>query len=195
MIYILAGTNRPNSKSRLLADVVKNLYAKLGTDTEILDLAKIPMPTGEGVPYKGPYEESLQTAVNKINRASGLVIICPEYNGSYPGILKLFIDHWSYPESFEARPVCFIGHGGRFGGVRPIEHLQQVFGYRNAYIFPNRVFIFNVWSEMKDSVQPSQATSDLLATQAQDFTRFISALESQGLDANSKKKVSATTTV
>ena len=74
--------------------------------------------------------------------SSGLVFVVPEYNGSIPGALKLFIDLLPYPESFEGRPVCYIGvASGQFGALRAVEHLQQVFGYRNAYNFPKRVFV------------------------------------------------------
>jgi NAD(P)H-dependent FMN reductase len=59
-----------------------------------------------------------------------------------PGALKLFIDLLPYPDSFENRPVCYVGiASGQFGALRPVEHLQQVFGYRNAYNFPRRVFV------------------------------------------------------
>ena len=46
-----------------------------------------------------------------------------------------------FPESFEKRPVCFTGLGaGIWGALRPVEQLQAIFGYRNAYLFPERVF-------------------------------------------------------
>ena len=86
----------------------------------------------------------MKPLIDRIDRAEGLYLICPEYNGSYPGVIKTFIDYWSYPKSFEKRPVCFTGLGGVFGGLRPVEHLQQIFGYRNAFIFPERVFLQNV---------------------------------------------------
>ena len=47
-----------------------------------------------------------------------------------------------FPESFEQRPVCFVGlAAGIWGALRPVEQLQAIFGYRNAYIFPERVFM------------------------------------------------------
>jgi chromate reductase, NAD(P)H dehydrogenase (quinone) len=116
------------------------------------------------------------------------VFVVPEYNGSFPGVLKMFIDYWKYPETFEFRPVAFVGLGTRWGGLRPVEHLQQVFGYRNAFVFPHRVFVSNVHSALKDGKFIDPMINDLLKTQARDFVKFIHALKHQGLDANSKLK-------
>jgi chromate reductase len=84
--------------------------------------------------------------------------------------------------------VAFVGIGSRWGGLRPVEHLQQVFGYRNGYVFPERVFIANI----KDAIEGSKIKDDLLKSlvesQCRNFVRFISGLQSQGLDANSRLK-------
>lgn len=183
--YIISGTNRPGSKSLEVSRCIQAFYKELGVDFEIIDLAQIPMGRLTGAEYSAKDQpEELKAYIQKINQAEALTLVCPEYNGSYPGILKYFMDHWSYPESFEYRPVSFIGLGGRFGGLRPVEHLQQVFGYRNAYIFPHRVFISNVWSVVKEGQIEDAFIKDLLKVQAELFLKFVRALKSQGLDAN-----------
>ena len=61
---------------------------------------------------------------------------------SFPGVLKVFIDMLKFPESFEAKPVAFTGEAsGLWGALRPVEQLQMIFAYRNAIVFPQRVFI------------------------------------------------------
>jgi NAD(P)H-dependent FMN reductase len=114
-------------------------------------------------------------------------MIVPEYNGSYPGILKYFIDHMKFPDSFESRPVCFVGLGGIFGGLRPVEHLQQVFGYRNSYIFPQRVFLINVHKIFVNNEITDPLVKDLVAQQTSTFVKFVGALKTSGLAATSKK--------
>ena len=95
-----------------------------------------------------------------------------------PGALKLFIDLLPYPESFEGRPICYIGiASGQFGALRPVEHLQQVFGYRNAYNFPKRVFVPAVHNVA--NVKMELLTRELesrLAGQADDFIQFCRSL-------------------
>lgn len=184
MKLVLSGTNRPGSNSLKVAQLIADLYKENGESVDILDLQKIPLehPIQK---YSAPHKSEIQSAIDKIQRAEGIVVVVPEYNGSYPGILKYFIDHWTYPDSFEYRPVCFVGLGGRFGGLRPVEHLQQVFGYRNAYICPFRVFIFNVWEKMKNGEFQDPATLGLLKEQVTKFKSFVRALQTEGLDANS----------
>ena len=184
MIQIISGTNRLNSNSLKVSRLVEKRLKKLGAECEIMSLCDFPVqeitePYGKTLPL------SLEALKEKINKSSGLYIVCPEYNGSMPGILKYFIDHWSYPQSFVSRPVAFIGLGGLFGGLRPVEHLQQVFSYRNAFIFPERVFLVNVWDILDDEGEISQkTTADLLDSQTKNFVRFIESLQSAGQHAN-----------
>jgi len=181
MIQIISGTNRKGSNSLKVAGYVAMVYAELKQETQVIDLAKVPMP--EGVDHDYTSKNPFTTYVEKVNSAEGLVLVCPEYNGSYPGVLKYFIDHWSYPKSFESRPVSFIGLGGRFGGLRPVEHLQQVFGYRNAFVFPQRVFIMNVGDVIKAGNLESSVFAPMIRQQCEGFIKFISALRSSGLGA------------
>lgn len=186
MKLIISGTNRPNSRSLQVSQLVQNLYQQEGEKVELLDLSQMPYEELTGSQYGSKNMAGVWgEAITKVNKADGLVIVVPEYNGSMPGALKYFIDHWIYPESFEARPVCFIGLGGTFGGLRPVEHLQQVFNYRNGYVFPMRIFMFNVWNILKDGKITDANLSQLLHQQVVGFQKFVKALKSEKLDANS----------
>jgi chromate reductase, NAD(P)H dehydrogenase (quinone) len=188
MIQILVGTDRPQSKSALIAKNIAPLYNKNGFNSEIINLENLNLSSLNGSHYGQAKPPLVQQAIDNLMLADGLVVVCPEYNGSMPGILKLYIDHWKYPESFEHRPVCFIGLGGRFGGLRPVEHLQQIFGYRNGYIFPDRVFIHNVWTIFEGEKIKDEHVQNQLEQQAQGFCRFINALKSENLHAGTYKK-------
>lgn len=185
MIEIIAGTDRPNSRTLAIAQHVLGLMREQGASAQILSLHDLNLADLAGGAYFQGARGSFKDAVERVTNAEGLVVIVPEYNGSYPGILKLFIDYWRYPETFEHRPVAMIGLGARWGGLRAVEHLQQCFGYRNAYVYPNRVFIANVKDAMTGSAVSDPAYQDLLRVQAVGFVKFISALQHKGLDANS----------
>lgn len=184
MKYILVGTNRPNSNSRKIADIIQTMYKEQEENVEIIDLKEIPLHDLKGEFYGKTLPESIAPWVKKINESEGLIVVVPEYNGSMPGALKYFIDFWSYPDSFEHRPVCFVGLGGMFGGLRPVEHLQQVFGYRNAFIFPDRIFLINVWKHLTAQGElTDKVAMDLLKSQVQGFQSFCRGLHSEKLDA------------
>lgn len=191
MKLILSGTDRQGSNTLQIAKIIRDLYAGLGEKTEILDLAELRFPEIMQKSYYGNSDlpESIKVVLNQINQCEGLIIVCPEYNGSMPGILKWFIDHFKYPDTFEFRPICFIGLGGMFGGLRPIEHLQQVFGYRNSFIYPERIFLINIFKTLKEGVLTDQVALDLMKKQAVGFQKFCKALQSEKLDANSVLKM------
>jgi NAD(P)H-dependent FMN reductase len=149
MITIIVGTNRAGSLSAQVAAFVATVYDQLNVENKVLDVAELPPETFSPEAYVDKPARVIEFT-DQILASSGLVVVTPEYNGSMAGALKLFIDMLPFPESFEDRPVSYIGiSAGQFGALRPVEHLQQVFGYRNALNFPRRVFIPAVGSVMK----------------------------------------------
>ena len=177
MITIIAGTNRRDSLSTVFAYEIASIYSRQDVHSKVLELADLPPETFSPDAYADKPAKVLDFTQHVLN-ASGLVIIVPEYNGSMPGALKLFIDLLPYPESFEGRPVCYVGiASGQFAGLRPVEHLQQVFGYRNAYNFPRRVFVPSV--HQVASVENGLTDEDLkirLTDQANQFLKFCRSL-------------------
>jgi chromate reductase len=186
MKLIISGTDRPGSNSKKVSFIIQKIYATLGEKVEIIDLADLKIIE---TMQKSRYGESVPTVIQKtldlINQSEGLIIVCPEYNGSMPGVLKWFIDHFKYPDAFEYRPICFIGLGGMFGGLRAVEHLQQVFGYRNSFIFPDRIFLINIFRNMKEGELTDLVALDLLNKQSAGFQKFCRALQSEKMDAKS----------
>ena len=180
MIYIISGTDRDGSYTRKVSDLVLEHYQAQGTEAEIMDLRDWPFDQVTGAYYK-PLPSEARDWVEKLGQAEGLHVVVPEYNGSMPGALKTFIDFWKYPETFEHRPVAFVGLGGRFGGLRPVEHLQQVFGYRNAYQLPERIFLMAISKSLVDGKIQDPFVAGLLKAQIQAFPRFIEALKKAGL--------------
>ncbi len=186
MKYIISGTNRPNSRTLQVSQIVQKIYRDLGEEVEIIDLREVGLEEVSGAHYSFDSQPAkLKAQVGKILTASGIIIVCPEYNGSMPGVLKYFLDHWKFPECYEYRPICLIGLGGRWGGLRPVEHLQQILGFRNAFLFPERVFITDIFNGLKAGVLVDAQINALLINQAKGFQKFVHALLSHGLDANS----------
>jgi len=177
MITVVVGTNRPNANSRKVAHQIQSIYAARDQPVQILDLADMPAAAFTPEAY-GDKPASLKPLTDAVLNSSGLHVVVPEYNGSMPGVLKYFIDLLPFPESFEGRPVAFTGvAAGMFGALRPVEQLQQVFGYRNAYIYPNRVFIMAVHEVLTDDGKITDDKLQLrLVAQAKGFAGFIDSL-------------------
>ncbi len=177
MITIIVGTNRAGSVSAQVAAFVATIYDELGAKNKILDIAELPPETFSPQAYTEKPARVVEF-IEHILASSGLVVIAPEYNGSMSGALKLFIDMLPFPESFEDRPISYVGiASGQFGGLRPVEHLQQVFGYRNALNFPRRVFIPAVGTVMKaDGGLENSDFGERLREQAKGFLSYCRSL-------------------
>lgn len=183
MKHIIVGTNRPDSRSLHIAKAVHQIYSEMQEEVEIIELEKVGVDQLSGK-YQGEKPSAMAEAIEKIDQSEGLIFVVPEYNGSFPGALKYFIDHWNYPTSFEHRPMCFIGLGWQWGGLRPVEHLQQVVGYRDAYVFPKRVFMQNIGNVIEEDGSIEAGMNARLEIQAEGFCRFVKALKTEKLHAN-----------
>lgn len=177
-VVVISGTNRPASRSLHLANHLTRLYAELGAQTTLLDLVKLPPEVFDPHAYVEK-PNSLKPWTDAILESDGMVVVVPEYNGSFPGVLKYFIDLLPFPESFEGRPAAFVGlASGAWGALRAVEHLQGVFGYRNAYIFPKRVFLPQVHGALDEAGKPVVHLAERLKEQSVAFLDFIAKLRS-----------------
>ncbi|MDB6125792.1 MAG: NADPH-dependent reductase [Pedosphaera sp.] len=178
MITVIVGTNRPGSHTRKVARHVEEMYAEMKVPLQVLDLADMPPEIFHPTSY-AEKPKSFQPFSDAVLKSSGLVVVTPEYNGSVPGVLKYFIDMLKFPESFEKRPVCFVGlSAGVWGALRPVEQLQLIFGYRNAYIYPERVFLPQVAKLLNINGRlTSQEMLDRLRAQADGFVDFVEKLQ------------------
>ena len=141
MMTLIVGTNRPGSNSRKVATHIEGIYADLKVPLKVLDLATLPPEIFLPKSY-AEKPKSFHPFAEAVLQAAGLHVVTPEYNGGIPGVLKYFIDMLKFPESFERRPVCFTGlANGMWGALRPVEQLQAIFAYRNACLYPERVFM------------------------------------------------------
>ena len=173
-ILIVCGTNRSGALTRLLSQQVAEMYRSLSQQVDFLDMnelsADVLLPTA----YKEK-TPAVQSLVDRFLTSEGVVFVIPEYNGSYPGILKLFIDMLPFPEGLDSRPCAFVGlAAGHFKSLRAVEHFQQVAGYRNAYIYPRRVFIGDSYSQFEDEKIKDAELVERLNVQAKGFVDFIS---------------------
>jgi NAD(P)H-dependent FMN reductase len=100
--------------------VVGQLAREEGVVTELIDIAALPLPVNDA-------GEAIKDAgfAGKMNRADGLVIVSPEYNRSFPGLLKHALD--SCLKEYIHKAVGIVGvSSGIFGGARMIENFLPV---------------------------------------------------------------------
>jgi len=178
MISLIVGTNRPGSNTRRVAWHIESIYAGLEVPLRVIDLAQLPPEIFSSASY-AEKPASFRPFADAIIQSAGLVVVTPEYNGGMPGVLKYFIDMLKFPESFCKRPVCFVGLAlGQWGGLRPVEQLQAIYSSRNAFIYPERVFVTRVAETLDESGRLTHPeTAARLKSQAIGFVEFVETLQ------------------
>jgi len=120
-IPVILGTPRQGRMSEHVARfVLGELGKRAGVETELIDVRELNFPTtdaGEAIK-----DESFSRACA---RADALVIVAPEYNHGYPGMLKHALDTNLKEYIHKAVGVCGVS-AGSFGGTRVIENLLPV---------------------------------------------------------------------
>lgn len=173
-LNIISGTDRPNSNAMRVSQYLADRYRAAGAVPGITDLRNFPVEHVSGGKYGEDIPE-VEQFLEPIINSDGLVIVVPEYNGGYPGILKLMIDYMPFPRALDKKPIAFVGEAtGAFGALRAVEQLQMVVGYRNAHVFPERVFI----PRIHENFDPERGISDpaqqeLLNSQIENFVSFM----------------------
>src|SRR5438876_2856161 len=89
-IPVILGTVRQGRMSLPVARlVVSELSRRRGIETELIDVARIALRVDDaGEATKDP------TFASQMNRADALVVVSPEYNHGYSGLLKHVLDSW-----------------------------------------------------------------------------------------------------
>jgi NAD(P)H-dependent FMN reductase len=120
-IPVILGTPRKGRASENVARFVLGEVAKRdGIETELIDVRELRLSSeDEGEEIKDSEFSS------KMSRADALVIVTPEYNHGYPGLLKHALDSNLKEYIHKAVGLCGVSAGG-FGGTRVVENLLPV---------------------------------------------------------------------
>ena len=110
MIKIIVSTNRKNSVSSTLASLYQTILKEKGVDAEILYISDLPADfTATALFENNGKNPEFNAFHDRVKEGKKYVFIVPEYNGSFPGILKTFIDGMSYPNSFLNKKCTLVG--------------------------------------------------------------------------------------
>jgi NAD(P)H-dependent FMN reductase len=178
MISIISGTNRAENNSLHIAQFLHKCYSEANIESQILDLQDLPSELFTSEAYGEKPTEFVKNFSDPVLKSDGLHLVVGEYNGSFPGILKYFIDMLPFPEAFEAKPTAFTGlSAGDHGAIRAIEQLQMIFSYRNAYTFPKRVFLPRIFQVLdKNGALIDNELITRLRKQTKEFNSFITTI-------------------
>jgi len=151
-IQVIVGSTRPGRASLGVARWVAARACEILKDVEVelVDLASYPLPffdepaSPQFNPQRRP-EPGVQAWLDKVAEADGYVLVSPEYNRSFPAVLKNALDFLDV--QFADKPVALVSHGS-VGGAHAVVHLRSVLAGVQAVSVPNATFVVGMGGQI-----------------------------------------------
>jgi len=148
MITIIAATNRPYSNTLKVANYYQAQLKLKGLDANLFSLEHLPIDVLNTDMF-GKRSVAFQKIQDLINQTDKFIFVMPEYNGSFPGVLKVLIDACNYPDSFYDKKAALVGiSSGKYGNIRGVDHFTGVCHYIHLNVLPLRIHIPNIKQEL-----------------------------------------------
>ncbi len=153
---IVGSTRRDRQSIKVARFVLARLRQRPQVATELLDLLEYNLPImEERFHRRDDPPPRLKEYAEKIGRADSFVLVSPEYNNGYPGVLKNALDYL-LPE-YERKPVGIVTvSAGGFGGINCLAQLRLVALGMGALPIPESLPI----SRVNDSFQEDGTPND-----------------------------------
>ncbi len=137
MYTIISGTNRPGSNSLKIAEQYKKILEAKGIEAHVVSLE------GLDLNKKSPRLTAMEHEM--LIPSSKFIFILPEYNGSFPGSLKVLIDLSDYKKVWWGKKALLTGiSSGRAGNLRGMDHLTGSLNFLNVTVHPNKLPISSI---------------------------------------------------
>ncbi len=174
MISIISSTNRVGSYSLKVAHYYKGLIDSKGVASQVIDLSTLPQDFAFSALYDNQGKsKGFNEVIKMVNASEKFVFIVPEYNGSFPGVLKTVIDGLEYPAGLKNKKAALLGiSSGTQGGSLALSHFTDILNYLNVYVLPSKPRIAKVEQLFQDGIIKDKFLTDLINKQADDLIKF-----------------------
>lgn len=164
-VAVIIGSTRDGRFAPTVADWFATRAAEARPDLaiDVIDLAEADLPltmTASGRPRPEP----VAALAPRLAGADAFVVVTPEYNHSFPAVLKNAID-WYHGE-WSRKPVAFVSYGGVSGGLRAVQQLRHVFIELSAVPIRDTISFTEYWNQFAEDQSwpaPSEARDKALA--------------------------------
>lgn len=172
MITIISSSNRLGNLTSLFAKQCLTFFQEKGAEAQLFELDSLPKELSIQSVYE--YQTSVFSDFSKkfILPADKFLFIVPEYNGSIPGILKLFIDAIE-PKAFFGKRAALIGiSAGRAGNLRGMDHLTDILHYLQVEVMAAKLPISQLNQLIESNEIIDEVTLDLLEKQVEKLIHY-----------------------
>ncbi len=178
-IGIIIGSLREGSNSRAIGNSIQKLFPK-DYEAEIIDISQLPL-YNQDFDDKGQVPDSYKAFREKVAALDGYVFITPEYNRSYPAVLKNALDVASRPygqNKWGGKTGLVISQSpGALSGFGANHHLRQVLVFLNVMTVQQpEVYLGNANSFIENGKVTNESTLGFLQTAINAFVNLTEKL-------------------
>jgi NAD(P)H-dependent FMN reductase len=142
-VVVINGSIRPGNYTTMASQLVVDELRKQTDPPVRVDVVN---PAEWDLPFPGaaprPSTKSLQELVGA---ATAVVLVTPEYHGSFSSVMKLVIENLGFPSVLAGKPVALLGvAAGTIGAIKSLEHLRSVCAHIGALVLPVPISIPNI---------------------------------------------------
>ena len=138
MITIISGTNRSNSNTYKVASTCKEILDNRDCASQIFSLEDLPNDFLFSEMYQDHTEEFTNTIEQYLHQVDKIIFVIPEYHGSYPGVLKSFMDAISDDDVMNKKAMLIGVASGHAGAIRPLGHFTEVLHHLKVEVFSRK---------------------------------------------------------
>ncbi|UII27280.1 NAD(P)H-dependent oxidoreductase [Fulvivirga maritima] len=173
-IIIICSTNRVDSMSYQISLLYQEVLKDMNVESEILDLKELPSDFAFSALYENSGQNHDFNPFREVMLENNkFVFIVPEYNGSFPGVLKTFIDGLQFPDSFTDKKCAMVGvSSGIQGGGMALSHLTDIFNYCGMHVLAQKPKLSHIDKHFQDGSMVNELYSTLIKEQAEKLIKF-----------------------
>jgi len=138
MVYtIISGTNRLGSQSEKVAMEYQRILFEKSIDAKVFSLRNV------DVLHRTPDFLKIENEI--LIPTQKFIFIIPEYNGTFPGVLKAMIDNSDIIKVWQNKKALLTGiSSGRAGNLRGMDHLSASLHYMKMNVHHNKLPISSI---------------------------------------------------
>jgi NAD(P)H-dependent FMN reductase len=165
MYTIISGTNRVGSHTEKVANEYQKILKNKNIEASLFSLKDM------NVLHRT--EEIIKAENEILIPTQKFIFIIPEYNGSYPGVLKALIDNSDIKNVWNYKKALLTGVAtGRAGNLRGMDHLSDTLHYMKMHVFYNKLPISVVNRVMDEEGNLDRETLKVINNQVDEFIKF-----------------------
>lgn len=174
MITIVVGTNRKESVSQQIAVQYAEVLKEKDVNPILLNLRELPPDFIRSALYENIGRNEQFNKIREImNRSEKFVFIIPEYNGSFPGVLKAFLDGLDRSKALTDKKCALVGiSAGDQGAGLALSHFTDILNYCGTNVLAYKLRLPRIGDFMTDNKIIDKTYLNKLNKQAQKLIDF-----------------------